>query len=67
MRYKRWRLGVPYPEDPDASSPLTPREDGETPWRRHVWAREMRAAVAKHSEDAKGFVTGRSHVSGKPV
>ena len=29
-------------------------EDGETPWRRHIWAREMRAAVAKHNEHAKG-------------
>lgn len=29
-------------------------EDGETPWRRHIWAREMRAAIAKHNEDAKG-------------
>ena len=24
-------------------------EDGETPWRRHIWAREMRAAIAKHN------------------
>ena len=29
-------------------------EDGETPWRRHIWAREMRAAIAKHNEQAKG-------------
>jgi len=29
-------------------------EDGQTPWRRHIWAREMRAAIAKHNEDAKG-------------
>jgi integrase len=29
-------------------------EDGETPWRRHIWAREMRAAIAKHNEEAKG-------------
>ena len=29
-------------------------EDGETPWRRHVWAREMRAAIAKHNEQARG-------------
>src|SRR5215469_4571575 len=35
------------------SAPLF-AEDGETPWRRHIWAREMRAAVAKHNEQAKG-------------
>jgi integrase len=29
-------------------------EDGEQPWRRHVWAREVRAAVEKHNEKAKG-------------
>src|SRR5690242_17016718 len=29
-------------------------EDGETPWRRHIWARETRAAIAKHNEQAKG-------------
>lgn len=29
-------------------------EDGVTPWRRHVWAREMRAAIAKANEDLKG-------------
>jgi integrase len=29
-------------------------EDGEQPWRRHVWAREVRAAVKKHNEKAKG-------------
>jgi integrase len=29
-------------------------EDGETPWRRHIWARETRAAIAKHNEHAKG-------------
>jgi integrase len=29
-------------------------EDGETPWRRHVWAREVRAAVKSHNEKAKG-------------
>ena len=27
-------------------------EDGETRWRRHIWAREVRAAIAKHNEDA---------------
>jgi integrase len=27
-------------------------EDGETPWRRHTWAREVRRAIAKHNEDA---------------
>jgi len=27
-------------------------EDGEMPWRRHVWAREMRATIAKHNENA---------------
>jgi integrase len=27
-------------------------EDGEMPWRRHIWAREMRAAIAKHNEGA---------------
>jgi integrase len=29
-------------------------EDGETPWRRHVWARQMQAAIARHNEVAKG-------------
>jgi integrase len=29
-------------------------EDGEQPWRRHIWAREIRAAVATHNENAKG-------------
>jgi integrase len=29
-------------------------EDGETPWRRHIWAGEMRAAIAKHNERANG-------------
>lgn len=31
-------------------------EDGETPWRRHTWAREMRAAIAKCNESARGKV-----------
>ena len=29
-------------------------EDGEQPWRRHVWAREVRAAVAAVNEKAHG-------------
>ena len=29
-------------------------EDGSQPWRRHIWAREVRAAVQKHNEKAKG-------------
>ena len=29
-------------------------EDGETPWRRHVWAREVRAAIATANKDLKG-------------
>jgi integrase len=29
-------------------------EDGETPWRRHVWCRQMQAAIARHNEVAKG-------------
>ena len=29
-------------------------EDGETPWRRHVWAGQMQAAIARHNEEAKG-------------
>jgi len=29
-------------------------EDGEQPWRRHIWAREVRAAVTKHNEKARG-------------
>jgi integrase len=28
-------------------------EDGEQPWRRHIWAREVRAAIAAHNADAK--------------
>jgi integrase len=31
-------------------------EDGNTPWRRHTWAREMRAAIAKCNEDARGKI-----------
>jgi integrase len=27
-------------------------EDGETPWRRHVWAKEVRAPIANHNRDA---------------
>jgi integrase len=27
-------------------------EDGEVPWRRHIWAREVRAAVGKYNEAA---------------
>jgi integrase len=27
-------------------------EDGDTPWRRHVWAREVRSAIANHNKDA---------------
>jgi integrase len=29
-------------------------EDGETPWRPHMWARQIRAAIAKHNEEARG-------------
>lgn len=29
-------------------------EDGEQQWRRHVWAREVRAAITKHNEKARG-------------
>lgn len=29
-------------------------EDGETPWRRHVWAEEMRAAVTEANKSLKG-------------
>jgi integrase len=29
-------------------------EDGEQPWRRHMWAREVRAAVAAVNENARG-------------
>jgi integrase len=29
-------------------------EDGEQPWRRHMWARQIRAAVAKVNEKARG-------------
>lgn len=29
-------------------------EDGKQPWRRHVWAREIRAAIAAHNANAKG-------------
>jgi integrase len=28
-------------------------EDGRQPWRRHMWAREIRAAIAKHNADQK--------------
>jgi integrase len=27
-------------------------EDGETPWRRHVWARAVQAAIKNHNRDA---------------
>jgi integrase len=36
------------------SSPLF-TEDGETPWRRHIWAREVRSAIASHNK-AEGAV-----------
>lgn len=39
-------------KDKLANAPLF-TEDGETPWRRHIWAREMRAAVVKHNKDTK--------------
>jgi hypothetical protein len=29
-------------------------EDGERPWRRHIWAREVRAAIVKVNEKARG-------------
>jgi integrase len=29
-------------------------EDGETPWRRHMWARGVRAAIVEHNKEAKG-------------
>jgi integrase len=29
-------------------------ENGMQPWRRHVWAREIRAAIAAHNKTAKG-------------
>ena len=29
-------------------------EDGETQWRRHMWARTVRAAVKAHNKEAKG-------------
>lgn len=29
-------------------------EDGEKPWRRHMWARQVRAAVKAHNKKAKG-------------
>jgi integrase len=35
------------------ASPLF-TEDGEQRWRRHVWAREVRAAGKKHNEKARG-------------
>jgi len=38
-------------------------EDGETPWRRHMWARHMRAAIAKHNEDARGNKRISTHAS----
>jgi integrase len=41
-------------------------EDGETPWRRHVWARVAQAAIRNHYRDASakrrisGYVTAYS-------
>lgn len=35
-------------------------EDGETPWRRHVWAREVRAAIAAHNTKAR--VKGKARI-----
>jgi integrase len=29
-------------------------EDDEIPWRPHMWARQIRAAIAKHNQDARG-------------
>jgi integrase len=36
--------------------PATPifTEDGEQPWRRHMWSRAIRAAITEHNKDAKG-------------
>lgn len=29
-------------------------EDGEQTWRRHIWSRKIRAAIAAHNEEARG-------------
>lgn len=36
------------------SNPFLFTEDGEQPWRRHIWAREVRAAVTAMNEKARG-------------
>jgi integrase len=40
-------------KDKTPAAPLF-TEDGEQAWRRHIWAREVRAAVSAHNENAKG-------------
>lgn len=35
------------------SAPLF-TEDGEQPWRRHIWAQDVRAAITIHNKEAKG-------------
>ena len=40
-------------EDKLPAAPLF-TEDGRQPWRRHIWCREVRAAITKHNEEAKG-------------
>jgi integrase len=41
-------------QDKSPGAYLFTEKDGETPWRRHMWAREMRAAIAKCNENARG-------------
>jgi len=31
-------------------------EDGATPWRPHMWARQIRLAIAKHNQEARGHL-----------
>ena len=38
-------------------------EDGETPWRRHVWSRAVRAAIANHNRDASAKRRIPTHAS----
>src|SRR5215469_10100562 len=48
-------------------------EDGETPWRRHVWARAVQTALKSHNRDASakrrisGHVTAYSFRHAHPV
>jgi len=36
------------------AAPIFTEDDGKRPWRRHVWARTVRAAIKAHNAKARG-------------